>query len=157
MHKTLYIFPILVKMTLFFPILKAPAPFPKRSVRALPWLQCHWTSAVVSALSNRQNCACEKHYKHNEDRHTAPCVCGNGSVPLSHSGNIVKRIGLHTHSSVIPLFLVDRVLALHAGSRGFYSIGGACPKDFSDPTDQLFSKHNRSVAESQSCEKMKIE
>ena len=35
MHKTLYIFPILVKTTLFFPILKAPAPFPKRGVRAL--------------------------------------------------------------------------------------------------------------------------
>ena len=26
-----------------------------------------------------------KHYKHNEDGHTAPGVCGNGSVPLSHS------------------------------------------------------------------------
>ena len=35
MHKTLYFFPILVKTTLFFPILKAPAPFPKRVVRAL--------------------------------------------------------------------------------------------------------------------------
>ena len=39
-HKTSYIkycnfFPILVKMTLFFPIRKAPAPFPKRGVRAL--------------------------------------------------------------------------------------------------------------------------
>ena len=28
-----------------------------------------------------------KHYKHNEDGRTAPGVCGNGSVPLSHSGN----------------------------------------------------------------------
>ena len=35
MHKTLIFFPILVKTTLFFPILKAPAPFPKRGVRAL--------------------------------------------------------------------------------------------------------------------------
>ena len=35
MHKTLYFFPILVKTTLFFPILKALAPFPKRGVRAL--------------------------------------------------------------------------------------------------------------------------
>ena len=26
-----------------------------------------------------------KHYKHNEDGRTAPGVCGNGSVPLSHS------------------------------------------------------------------------
>ena len=28
---------------------------------------------------------------------TAPGVCGNGSVPLSHSGNVVMRIGIHTH------------------------------------------------------------
>ena len=27
------------------------------------------------------------HYKHNKDGRTAPGVCGNGSVPLSHSGN----------------------------------------------------------------------
>ena len=38
-----------------------------------------------------------KHYKHNEDGRKAPGVCGNGSVPLSHSGNIVTRIGIHTH------------------------------------------------------------
>ena len=37
-----------------------------------------------------------KHYTHNEDRRTAPGVCGNGSVPLSHSGNVVTRIGIHT-------------------------------------------------------------
>ena len=28
----------------------------------------------------------------------APGVCGNGSVPLSHSGNVVTRIGIHTHT-----------------------------------------------------------
>ena len=39
-----------------------------------------------------------KHYKHNEDGHTAPAVCGNGTVPLSHSGNVVTRIGIHTHT-----------------------------------------------------------
>ena len=39
-----------------------------------------------------------KHYKHDEDGRTVPGVCGNGSVPLSHSGNIVTRIGIHTHS-----------------------------------------------------------
>ena len=38
-----------------------------------------------------------KHYKHNEDGRTAPGVCGNGSVPLSHSGNVVTRIEIHTH------------------------------------------------------------
>ena len=37
-----------------------------------------------------------KHYKHNEDGHTAPGVCGNGSVLLSHSGNVITRIGIHT-------------------------------------------------------------
>ena len=26
------------------------------------------------------------HYKHDDDGHTAPGVCGRGSVPLSHSG-----------------------------------------------------------------------
>ena len=36
-----------------------------------------------------------KHYKHNEDGRTAPDLCGNGSVPLSHSGNVVTRIGIH--------------------------------------------------------------
>ena len=39
-----------------------------------------------------------KHYKHNEDERTAPGVCGNGSVPLSHSGNVVTRIGIHTRN-----------------------------------------------------------
>ena len=39
-----------------------------------------------------------KHNKHNEDGRTAPGVCGNGSVPLSHSGNVVTRIGIHTHN-----------------------------------------------------------
>ena len=39
-----------------------------------------------------------KHYKHNEDRRTALVVCGNGSIPLSHSGNVVTRIGTHTHT-----------------------------------------------------------
>ena len=38
-----------------------------------------------------------KHYKHNEDGRTAPGVCGNGSVPLSHSGNVVTTIGIHTN------------------------------------------------------------
>ena len=36
----------------------------------------------------------QKHYKHNEDGRTAPGVRGHGSVLLSHSGNVVTRIGL---------------------------------------------------------------
>ena len=47
-----------------------------------------------------------KHYKHNEDRRTAPGVCGNGSVPLSHSGDVVTRIGIHTLS----LWMIQRHL-----------------------------------------------
>ena len=39
-----------------------------------------------------------KHYKHNEDRRMAPGECGNGSIPLSHLGNVVMRIGIHTHT-----------------------------------------------------------
>ena len=39
-----------------------------------------------------------KHYKHNEDGRTGPGVCGNGYVPLNHSGNVVTRIGIHTHT-----------------------------------------------------------
>ena len=42
-----------------------------------------------------------KYYKHNEDGRTAPSVCGNGSVPLTHSGNVVMRTGIHTHMVII--------------------------------------------------------
>ena len=68
------------------------------------------------------------HYRHNVDGHTAPGVCGNGSVPLSHSWNVVTRIGTHTHTNDFFFSgepgLVERVLALHAGSRGFDSHRG---------------------------------
>ena len=40
-----------------------------------------------------------KHYRHNEDGCMAPGVCGNGFVLLSHSGNVITRIGIHTHNS----------------------------------------------------------
>ena len=52
----------------------------------------------VRLIKPAKLCMCtQKHYKHNEDGRTAPGVCGNGSVPLSHSGNVVTRIGIHTH------------------------------------------------------------
>ena len=38
-----------------------------------------------------------KHYKHNRDGRTAPDVCGNGSVPLSHSGNVIRELE-YTHT-----------------------------------------------------------
>ena len=42
----------------------------------------------------------QKHNKHNKDGRTAPGVRGHGSVPLSHSGNIVTKIGIHKHQRV---------------------------------------------------------
>ena len=42
-----------------------------------------------------------KHYKCNEDGRTALDVCGNGPVPLSHSGNIVRST--HTEFNIIYL------------------------------------------------------
>ena len=47
-----------------------------------------------------------KHYKHNKDGRTVPGVCGNGSVPLSHSGNVVMRIGIHTQDFFFQPFMV---------------------------------------------------
>ena len=59
-----------------------------RTQCALSWkiVVSEWRSIAVNA----------KQYKHNEDGRTAPGVCGNGSVPLSHSGNVITRIGIHT-------------------------------------------------------------
>ena len=34
----------------------------------------------------------QKHFEHNEDGCTAPGVRGHGSIPLSHTGNVVTRI-----------------------------------------------------------------
>ena len=54
----------------------------------------------VHLIQPAKLCMCmQKHYKHNEDRRTAPGVCGNGSVLLSHSGNVITRIGIHTHKA----------------------------------------------------------
>ena len=61
------------------------------SVTELPWWRPPYqTDKTVHVHA--------KHYKHNEDGRTAPGVCGNGSVPLSHSGNVATRIGIHTHT-----------------------------------------------------------
>ena len=38
-----------------------------------------------------------KDYKHSENGRSAPGVCGNVSVPLSHSENVVTRIEIRTH------------------------------------------------------------
>ena len=54
-----------------------------------------------------------KHYKHNEDGRTAPGVCGNGSVPLSHSGNVVTRIGIHTHTCHLEQYSTEATTCLN--------------------------------------------
>ena len=41
----------------------------------------------------------QTHYKNDEDGCTALGVRGHGSVPMSHSGKVVMRIGLHTNKS----------------------------------------------------------
>ena len=43
------------------------------------------------------------HAKYYKDGRTAPGVCGNGSAPLNHSGNVVTRIGIHTQVRFITL------------------------------------------------------
>ena len=48
-----------------------------------------------------------KHYKLNEDGRTAPGVCGNGFVPLSHSENIVTRIGIHITFQLCPFTIIS--------------------------------------------------
>ena len=40
-----------------------------------------------------------KHYKYDKDGRTAPGVRGHGSLTLSHSGNVVTRIGLQQQRS----------------------------------------------------------
>ena len=58
-----------------------------------------WRSLIVVSLNVALPVHVHaKHYKHNEDGRAAPGVCGNGSVSLSHSGNVVTRIGIHTHT-----------------------------------------------------------
>ena len=61
-----------------------------------------------------------KHYKY-EDGPTAPGMCGNGSVPLSHSGNVVTRTGIHTHTvEVYPPYIVP-FPSLNSRSRIMFS------------------------------------
>ena len=56
----------------------------------------------VRLMKPAKLCMCtQTHYKHDEDGHIAPGVRGHGSVPLSHSENIVTRIGLHTHTRIL--------------------------------------------------------
>ena len=59
-------------------------------IERLRWRPPYQTSKTVHVHT--------KHYKHNEDRRMAVGVWGSGSVPLSHSGNIVSRIGIYTQN-----------------------------------------------------------
>ena len=56
--------------------------------------------AVGDCLTGKTVHVHAKHYKHNEDGRTVPGVCGNGSVPLSHSGNVVTRTRIHIHTQI---------------------------------------------------------
>ena len=96
-----------------------------------------------------------KHYKHDEDGRTAPGVCGNGSVPLSHSGNVVTRIEIHTHTYLITRIEIHTHTYLSIGRthgtpyRGY----GYVPLRFegtslgewehNDNLSQYFSRHQR--------------
>ena len=58
-----------------------------------------WPSVIAVSLNiggGRPPCQPAKLY--DEDGRTAPGVCDYGSVLLSHSGNVVTRIGLHTNT-----------------------------------------------------------
>ena len=50
-----------------------------------------------------------KHYKHNEDGRTAPGVCGNGSVPLSHSGGTSLRELEYTHTHTFEMVSLPKL------------------------------------------------
>ena len=59
----------------------------------------------------------QTHNKHDEDERTAAGVCGHGSIPLSHSGNVVTRIGLPTHTSDLDLSWTSSLLLIfHVGA-----------------------------------------
>ena len=66
-----------------------------------------------------------KHYKHNEDGRTAPGVCGNGSVPLSHPGNVVTRIGIHTHNYFTSSSIVSVRMFLYNWIRSTVELRGS--------------------------------
>ena len=79
-----------------------------RTQCALSWkiVVPEWRSVIVVSLNVGDGARLIKpanlymwtqtHYKHGDDGRTAPGVRGHGSVPLSHSWNVVTRIGLHT-------------------------------------------------------------
>ena len=61
----------------------------------------HWSQSISMSPVSIVNTGWERivhmlSKEDNQDRRTAPGVCGNGSVLLSHSRNVVTRIGIHT-------------------------------------------------------------
>ena len=56
------------------------------------WRLPYQTGKTVHVLAN--------YYKHNEDGCTVPGVCGNGSIPLSHSGTSLRELE-YTHTSTV--------------------------------------------------------
>ena len=82
-----------------------------RTQCALSWkiVISEWRSVIAGSLNGSDGVCFIKpaklymctqtHYKHDEEGRTARSVRSHGSVPLSLSGNVVTRIGLHTHKS----------------------------------------------------------
>ena len=65
----------------------------------------------VRLIKPAKLCICTQNTTtHKEDGRTAPGKCGNCSVPLSHSGNVVTRIGIHTLSLMYLLYLIEAIL-----------------------------------------------
>ena len=75
-----------------------------RTQCALSWkIVVEWRSVIAVSLNVGCDIGLIKPAKlymctDNEDGRMAPGVCGNGSVPLSHSGNIITRINIGIHT-----------------------------------------------------------
>ena len=92
-----------------------------RTQCALSWkiVVSEWRSVIAVSLNigggvrlikPAKLCMCmQTHYKHDEDRSTVLGVRGRSSVPLSHSGNVVTRIG-HTHTPLFGLLYISSVV-----------------------------------------------
>ena len=56
-----------------------------------PDIACH-RSGIPGILEEEPDGCCN--YEFDEDRRTAPDVCGHGYIPLNHWGHVFTRIGL---------------------------------------------------------------
>ena len=83
--------------------------YPHQCARSWKIVVSEWRSVIAVSLNvgggvrlikpTKLYICTQAHYQNDEDGRTAPGLRGYGSVPLSHSGNVVTRIGLHTHNT----------------------------------------------------------